>query len=171
MLYLNSILVIGGIGRLGEPVARRLCADGYTVRVFTRNPEKARAKFGSEYEIVTGNVEDSLSLDAALKGCQGVHINLEGGPDPDLERRGVESIARAAARAGLQRISYLSGATVREENCWFPGTRAKFKAEAALRSSGVPYTIFKATFFMESLPGYVSGKRASVIGNQPHSWH
>lgn len=166
----NAILVIGGAGRLGEPVARRLRADGYSVRVFTRTPDKARAKFGAEYEIAVGDVEDRLSLDTALKGCQGVHINLEGGLDPDLERRGVENIAQAAAKAGLQRISYISGATVREENRWFVGTRAKFSAEAAIRASGVPYSIFKATFFMESLPSYVRGKRASIIGNQPHSW-
>lgn len=171
MLNSNSILVIGGTGRLGEPVARRLRADGYSVHVFTRTPEKARAKFGAEYEIVVGNVEDRLSLDAALKGCQGVHINLDGGPDPDLERRGVENIAQAAAKAGVQRISYISGATVREDNCWFAGTRAKFQAEAAIRASGVPCTIFKPTFFMESLPRYVRGNKASVIGNQPHPWH
>lgn len=171
MLNSISILVIGGTGMLGEPVARRLCADGYQVRVFTRTPDKARAKFGAEYEIVVGNVEDRLSLDTALKGCQGVHINLEGGPDPDLERRGVENIAQAAVKAGLQRISYISGASVKEENCWFAGTRAKFQAEAAIRASGVPYVIFKPTFFMESLPRYVRGKRANVIGNQPHPWH
>lgn len=170
-VHANSIVVIGGTGRLGEPVTRRLRADGYVVRVFTRSPEKARAKFGAECEIVVGDVEDQLSLDVALKGCHGVHINLDGGPDPDLERRGVENITRAAVKAGIQRISYLSGATVSEENCWFVGTHAKFHAEAAIRASGVPYSIFKPTFFMESLPSYVRGKRASVIGNQPHVWH
>lgn len=167
----HTILVIGGSGRLGEPVARRLRADGYSVRIFTRSPDQTRAKFGAEYDIAAGNVEDRRSLDAALKGCMGVHINLEGGPDPDLERRGVENIAQAAARAGLQRITYISGATVTEEHCWFAGTRAKFQAEAAIRAPGVPYTIFKPTFFMESLPRYVQGKRASIIGNQPHPWH
>jgi uncharacterized protein YbjT (DUF2867 family) len=113
----KSILVVGGTGMLGEPVARRLRADGYQVRIFTRNVEKARAKFGAEYEEVAGDVEDQPSLLAALQGCQAVHVNLDGGLDPDLERRGAENVARAAARTGVQRITLLSGTSVKEENC------------------------------------------------------
>jgi uncharacterized protein YbjT (DUF2867 family) len=156
---------------LGAPVARRLRADDYQVRIFTRNVEKARAKFGAEYEIAAGDVEDRASLDAALQGCQAVHINLDGGMDPDLERRGAENVVAAAAKAGIQRITCLSGTSVTKENCWYAGTKAKFEAEAAVRASGVPYTIFQATFFMETLPRFVRGTRASILGSQPHPWH
>lgn len=167
----NTLLVVGATGMLGEPVARRLRADGHHVKVFTRNAANAKAKFGAEYEVVTGDVEDRRSLEAALAGCQGVHINLDGGLDPDLERRGAENVAGAAARAGVQRVTYLSGASVTKENCWYAGTKAKFEAEAAIRASGVPYTIFQATFFMETLPRFVRGTRASILGAQPHPWH
>lgn len=167
----QSALVVGGSGMLGEPVARQLHADGYQVRIFSRNQQKARAMFDPSYQIVSGDVEDQAALEAALHGCQYVHINLEGGLDPDLERRGAESVARAAARAGVQRISYLSGTSVTAENSWFAGTRAKLAAEAAIRASGVPYTIFQATFFMETLPRFVRGKRASILGQQPLLWH
>ena len=167
----TKVLVIGGTGMLGEPVAPRLRADGYQVRIFTRSLEKAQAKFGAEYEVVAGDVEDQPSLQAALQGCQGVHINLDGGLDPDLERRGTENVARAAARTGIQRITLLSGTSVTEENCWYAGTKAKFEAEAAIRASGVPYTIFQATFFMETLPRFVRGTCASILGSQPHPWH
>ena len=167
----QSMLVIGGTGMLGEPVARRLCADGHHVRIFTRSREKTQARFGAEYEVVEGDVEDLPALQAALHGCQGVHINLDGGLDPDLERRGTENAARAAAKAGIQRLTYLSGTSVTQENCWYAGTKAKFEAEAAIRASGVPYTIFQATFFMETLPRFVRGTRASILGSQPHPWH
>ncbi len=167
----TKVLVIGGTGMLGEPVARRLHADGYQVRIFTRNMDKALAQFGAEYEVAAGNVEDQLSLNAALQNCQTVHINLEGGLDPDLERRGAENVVAAAAKAGIQRITYLSGTSVTRENCWYAGTKAKFEAEAAIRASGVPYTIFQATFFMETLPRFVRGTRASILGSQPHPWH
>ena len=109
----TKVLVIGGTGMLGAPVARRLRADGYQVRIFTRNLDKARAKFGAEYEVVAGDVEDQPSLLAALQGCQAVHVNLDGGLDPDLERRGAENVARAAARTGVQRITLLSGTSVK----------------------------------------------------------
>ena len=166
-----KVLVIGGTGMLGEPVASRLRADGHDVRIFTRSLEKAQAKFGADYEVVSGDVEDQPALDAALRGCQAVHINLEGGLDPDLERRGTENVVRAAAKAGIQHITYLSGTSVIKENCWYAGTKAKFEAEAAIRAAGVPYTIFQATFFMESLPRFVRGTRASILGSQPHPWH
>ncbi len=165
-----KILVIGATGMLGMPVARQLQADGHQVRVFSRNPEKARAKFGPAFELAVGDVEDPRALEAALEGCQGVHLNLDGGADPDLERRGGENVARAAAKANVQMLTYLSGASVTEENCWYAGTQAKFQAEAAIRTSGVPYAIFKATFFMETLPRFVRDGRASVIGAQPNPW-
>jgi NADH dehydrogenase len=168
---MEKILVVGGTGRLGEPVARRLLADGHLVRILSRKPDEARGRFGAEYEVVAGDVEDVPSLDAALQGCRGVHVNLDGGSDPDLERRGAESVSRAALRAGVGRLTYISGASVAAENAWFAGTRAKLDAEAAIRSSGVPCTIFKPTFFMESLPRYVQGARATVIGRQPQRWH
>jgi uncharacterized protein YbjT (DUF2867 family) len=156
---------------LGEPVARRLRGDGYQVRIFTRSAEKGRAKFGAGYEVAAGDVEDQHSLLTALQGCRAVHVNLDGGLDPDLERRGAENVARAAARNGIQHITLLSGTSVTKENCWYAGTKAKFEAEAAVRASGVPYTIFQATFFMETLPRFVRGTRASILGSQPHPWH
>jgi uncharacterized protein YbjT (DUF2867 family) len=167
----QSILVIGGTGMLGQPVVRSLQAAGYTVKVLSRNPDKARSIIGDDVEVIKGDVEDVNSLGAALRGCDGVHVNLNGGFDTDLERRGALNVAQAAKRAGCARLTYLSGASVFAENCWYAGTRARFEAEAAIRASGVPYTIFKATYFMESLHRLVRGNRALLIGKQPFLWH
>lgn len=164
----QRILVVGGTGMLGEPVCRRLVEDGYQVRVLTRSVEHARTRLGDSIEITEGDVDDRASLERALAGCRGAHINLNGAL---IERRGVAAVVGAAHKAGLERITYISGASVTKENCWFDATKAKYDAEATLRASGVPYTILKATFFMESLPKYVQGKRASVIGTQPFPWH
>ena len=61
----HKILVIGATGMLGEPVARQLKATGFDVRVLTRSAEKARARFGEDYEIFTGDVEDPAALETA----------------------------------------------------------------------------------------------------------
>ena len=171
----DTILVVGATGMLGEPVARRLQKDGYAVRVLARNPEKARAKLGDSFDFIRGDVEDASSLEKALDGCFGVHINLKGGPRAEdferIERRGTANIAKAAAQKGVQRLTYLSGAAAFEENSWFPSIGAKLGAEAAIRESSIPYSIFCATHFMESLPLAVRGKRASVIGKQSHRLH
>jgi uncharacterized protein YbjT (DUF2867 family) len=169
------ILVVGATGMLGEPVARQLHNDGYSVRVLARNPEKARAKLGDSFDFIKGDVENPSSLEKALDGCFGVHINLRGGPKPDdferIEHQGTTNVAKIAAKMGVQRLTYLSGAAVFDEHSWFPSVKAKLQAEAAIRESGVPYFIFCATHFMESLPLFIRGKRASIIGKQPHRLH
>lgn len=169
---ISKILVIGGTGMLGQPVARQMAEDGFAVRVLTRSPHKARSLFPEPFEVVAGEVEDPASLEAALQGCQGVHINLQDNFDYDLERRGAENAVRAAAKAGVQRVTYTSGASVCQENCWYPGTRAKFQAETAIQASGIPYTIFRDNFFMEVLHNLVRGKMALHIGKHPtpYSW-
>lgn len=170
-----DILVIGGTGMLGEPVVRSLHAKGSCVHVMTRSPESARSRFPNSVDVIQGDVTQLDSLETAIRDCQGVHINLSSTTDPELEGPGVQNIVRAAIKAKVQRISYLSGASVCAENCWFAGTRAKFQAETAIRESGVPYSIFRATWFMESLRAFIreSGARtrALEIGRHPYPYH
>jgi NADH dehydrogenase len=166
----ERILVLGGTGMVGQPVVRRLLADGYRVRVLSRSPDRARALLGDACEVVGGDVDDSPSLEAALGGCAGVHVNLPD-VDPNLEARGTANMARAAARAGVGRLTYVSGMTVSEENAWFPIVRAKFQAEEAIRQSGVPYSIFRLGFVMETLDKSFRGPFALVIGRHPHPFH
>jgi uncharacterized protein YbjT (DUF2867 family) len=167
----NRALVVGATGMLGEPVARRLAEDGWHVCVGSRDPRQARARLGDAFEYARCDVEQPDSLAPAMRGCSVVHLNLHRPGDPWLEKRGAVAVARAAREAGVDRIGYISGASVVEENCWFEGTRAKYEAEQTLRESGVGYSIFRATWFMESLPKFVQGARAVVIGKQPTRWH
>ena len=159
---------------LGEPVARRLAGDGHTVRVMSRgNLAKVKNKFDESdgFEAVQGNVEDTESLQQAMTGCTAVHLNLAGS---DLERRGAQVASEVASKIeGMKRISVITGATTCEENAWFPGTKAKLQAENAIKASGVSYTIFRCTMFMESLPKWVhpNGKNAYIVGKQHTLWH
>ncbi len=167
----DAVLVIGATGLLGEPVARRLAAEGHCVRVMSRNRRRVTSRFGPGFEAVVGDVEDESSLKAAMDGCTGVHLNLSGRGDWDLERRGALHASRVAADLGVRRLTLISGASTCEANAWFPGTRAKLEAERAVLASGAPYTIFRCTMFMELLPKMVRGLRAMVLGHQPTPWH
>jgi uncharacterized protein YbjT (DUF2867 family) len=171
----KTILVIGGTGMLGKPVAIQLKADGFKVRLLARNPEKAQKLLGDGYEIIRGDVDDSASLRAALTGVDGVHISLKGGPtEGDFERMdhiATRDIALAAKEMGVGRVTILSAYAVSQEKADTPESRSKFKGEQALKTSGVPYTIFRATWFMETLPLFVQGKSISLIGNQIHPLH
>jgi uncharacterized protein YbjT (DUF2867 family) len=164
---MKKLLILGGTGMLGSPVARRLRADGFEVRLLARDPEKARAMHGDSFEIVAGDVTDVDSLEHGLAGCEGVHISV-GGP---VDRLSAENVAALAPRLGLERITYISGATASEENRWFPMTAQKLDAEEAIRQCGVPYTIFCPTWPMEQLPRLARGGEPLLIGDRPNPYH
>lgn len=163
----KTILVMGGTGLLGQPAARRLKEEGFQVRIMTRDPQKARVVFDNSFEVFAGDPTDAGCLEEALRGCYGVHISLP----TEVEQPVAETVARLAPRLDLERISYISGATVAEENRWFPMVNRKFLAEKAIREAGIPYTIFCPTWIMESLPLFVMQGRASVLGKQPYPYH
>jgi len=171
----QRILVIGGTGMLGKPVAERFKADGFTVRLLVRDPDKARRMLGEGYEIIRGDVNHADSLHAALANVDGVHISLKGGPtEADFDRMdhlATREIALAARERGVGRVTLLSAYALSEKKADTPESRSKVKGEAALRASGVPYTIFRCSWFMESLPLFVQGKSMSLIGNQVHPLH
>ena len=168
----ERILVVGATGMLGRPVAERLLAEGFAVRALSRSPERARGLLPAGIEVVPGDVAEPDSLAGALDGCAGVHINLKGGPaDADYERvehQGARAVALAARAAGVRQLTYLSGYTIGPDTARSPESRAKWRAEQAIRASGVPATIFRATWFMETLPQFVRGRAAILLGRQPH---
>jgi NADH dehydrogenase len=172
---IERILVLGATGLIGAPVARQLLADGHHVRVLVRDPDRARTQLGAELEYVSGSVTDSKAVDRAVRGIDGVHVSL-GVEDPaqldTVEYHGTASVAAAAARHGVQRISYLTGSLVREEyGPKIPEHRAKLAAEQAIQESGVPYTFFRPTYFTNTLARHVQGPLLVALGRQRRTLH
>jgi len=172
---MERILVIGATGMIGKPVARKLKQDGYQVRVMTRDVLKAQSILGTDFEFVVGDVEKPESITNALKNCYGVHISLKAGPEPEsydrIEHRGTATVAEMAKKAGVERLTFLSGASVARENTWFYVPKAKFDAEKAILDSGISYTIFRASWFMETLNLFVKGERMLKLGKQKSPVH
>ncbi|MGE5221850.1 MAG: SDR family oxidoreductase [Omnitrophica WOR_2 bacterium] len=163
----KRILVIGGTGMLGQPTSCCLKEAGFQVRILTRDIQKARDKFDSSFEIVSGDPMDTRCLGSAIFGCDGVHISLP----TEVEQQVAEAVAKLAPRQGVERITYISGATVAKQNRWFPMVNRKYLAEKALREAGVPYTFLCPTWVMEGLPMFVNQGRAAVFGKQPIPYH
>ncbi|MFC1849319.1 SDR family oxidoreductase [candidate division CSSED10-310 bacterium] len=171
----QTVLVIGATGMLGEPVARRLVADGFSVRVLHRDLDRARARLGDGFEYVQGDVEQPDTIKQAIQGCDGVHISVGVNPaatDPErLEHQAPSNVARAAAQAGTRRITLTSGSMLTPDNLWHPVQKAKYAGEMAVKECGVPYSIFACTASMESLAMFIQGKSAMVPGKQNYTWH
>jgi len=163
----RRVLVLGGTGLLGAPVARWLQADGFTVRVLTRDPGKARRTFDEPFEIVAGDVGDRASLAPAFDGCWGVHVSIAG----PLDQASAAAAAALAREHGLSRIGYVSGSTVDERNRWFPMVAQKLEAERAVEASGVAWTVLRPTWPFETLARFVRGGKATVIGKIPTPYH
>ncbi len=162
-----TILVIGATGYLGHPIVPRLLAENWQTRLLVRDPEAIRSRFDRSVEIVRGDVTDEASIARALRGCSAVYISLQARSAADFDRvehQGTANVAKIAAQQGIERLIYLSGALVSQQTSYVPQQAAKWRAEQAIEQSGVLYTIFRPTYFMETLPLSVRGKRATVLG-------
>jgi NADH dehydrogenase len=169
----STVLVVGGTGLLGAPVANGLRAAGYEVRLLVRDRDRARGLLGPDFTYLAGDVGDDEAVRAAVAGCVAIHVSLGGANDAAemnrTEHHGTARVARLGAAAGVRRLSYVSGAFVGQPSATHnPYERAKMAAESAIEASGVPFTIFRPTYFMETLPRHLRGRRAIVLGRQPH---
>ena len=169
------VLVAGGTGMLGAPVVRRLLAGGARVRVLTRRAGHDTGLGNINAEIVSGDVTAPSTLGAALRGCDALHVSLRGANDPAsyeaVENRGLAALLHCARDQGVRHVSYLSGAgRVQGSETLLP-VATKLAAEALVKNSGMPYTIFRATHFMESLDLFIRKKSATILGAQPHRYH
>jgi uncharacterized protein YbjT (DUF2867 family) len=164
----RQILVLGATGMLGRPVVRRLVEKGHRVRALVRNVEKARRMLGEAVEVVEGSALRRDDVGAAIVGCDAVHVSLT----QEAELAAMQHVVDLAPGSHLERITYVSATTAREENRWFHVVDVKLRAEAVLRSSGIASVVFCPTWVMETLPNFIHGNRAAVIiGKNPPALH
>jgi uncharacterized protein YbjT (DUF2867 family) len=172
----KTILVADATGLIGEPVAQQLHDDGFRVRLLVRDARRARGRLGPDFEYVQGDVEDAAVVERAVAGCTGVHVSLAATGTPEgidrVEHRGTARMAAAAARHGVARFSYVTGSLVHETyGPKLPEHQAKLRAEQAIQASGVPYTFFRPTYFMDNLPRHIQGRVAVVLGRRQPALH
>ncbi len=157
-----KILVIGATGLLAKPVIQHFDDAGFQLRLFSRTINSSM--FKKPCDLMQGDVFNPEDLDKAMSGCDAIHITISG-VDENLS---TQAIVAAAKKHNIQLISMISGCTVAEENRWFKMIDNKWKAEQTLINSGIPYMIFRPTWFFESLSLLVRNGRATVLGEQPN---
>ena len=78
-MEITTVAVLGGSGFIGRHVCQRLAAEGYRVRVATRDRERAKERLIllPTVEVVDANVHDPAQLAEFVRGADAV-INLVG---------------------------------------------------------------------------------------------
>jgi hypothetical protein len=172
---MKNIAIIGGTGMLGIPVAKQLIKAGFNLTFLVRNENKARRIFGQNVQIIKTDLTDVNSLTKQLAGQDGLYLNLSVEPKSDLhdfqpESEGMTNIINAAKAAKVSRIGYLSSLVhfyqgVNGFNWWV--FDIKQKAVQTIKNSGLAYSIFYPSTFMESFDkgAYRRGNAINLAGN------
>jgi uncharacterized protein YbjT (DUF2867 family) len=169
---MQKLLFIGASGMLGKPVALELIRSGFQLTLLARDVEKVEKLF-PKIHVVKGDVFDMGSLEAAMKGHEIVYLNLsvaQTSKKSDLqpEREGIKNIIEAAKKTEIKRIAYLSSLVKNYEGMngfsWW-SFEIKRAAVDAIKRSGLNYSIFYASTFMECLDQQMlQGSRLMLVG-------
>jgi uncharacterized protein YbjT (DUF2867 family) len=134
-----KLLITGGTGTLGRHFVRQAAAAGHDVRVLTRRAEAAR-------DHVRGDLGSGDGLDVATTGVDTV-VHLASNPRQAnaVDVDGTLHLLAAATRAGVGHFIYIS--IVGVDAIPYSYYLRKLEAERLVQSSGLPYSIVRATQF------------------------
>ena len=154
---MSRIAVVGGHGKVARHLHPLLVAAGHTPIALVRR-EEYRSELedrGAEVRLLDVEGEDAAGFAGAFEGCHAVVFAAGGGPDGNLERKrtvdleGSLKSIEGARRAGISRFVQVSAIGVDAplppdtDPVWRAYVEAKRDADAALRASGLDWTIIR----------------------------
>jgi NADH dehydrogenase len=163
----SPTLVVGATGLLGSEIVRLLCKSGRPTRALVRakTADQKRAALAECAEVVSGDLRDYASLEAACRGVSTVistaSAALSQEDDNSIEQvddAGQKALLAAAKAAGVRRFVYISFPPLSVE-CELQ--RIKREVENAVKASGLSFTILQPTQFAEAWLSPATGFNAS----------
>jgi uncharacterized protein YbjT (DUF2867 family) len=149
---MQNILIVGGTGKTGRRITRRLRAAGRPVRTASRT--------GGD---IAFDLADPATWAPALEGVTAAYV-----VEPDLQVSGdrIPRFVAEAVAAGVRRLVLLSAGGVGEADDRHPLKAA----EQAVRASGLDWTILRPDWFSQNfsegpwLPGVLAGMLSLPTG-------
>ena len=152
------MLVTGATSAVGTAVLKELLARNIPVRAFVHQPAAAERLEAQGAETLVGDMTEPASAQKALQGIERVYLI-----SPATEQLfAIEHLwAEEARKAGIHSIVKQSEIGA-DPQSFSPLLQQHGRAEAAIRTSGVPYTILRTLYFMQNFgPMYAQSIRTS----------
>lgn len=175
---MKKITIIGATGSLGSSIATQLSQNGIQVKAVVRDLEKAKELLPANLEVVYGDVSDKESLKAALVGSETIYLNLNTTNwDEDApfqpEREGIINVIDVSKELGVHHIMQIVGIDLSHPEFATQGmeyrtNRIRKPAIEYLKNSGINYTYFHCSVFLDSFPAFIQGEDFGIIGNHRH---
>ncbi len=154
---MTHVAIVGGHGKVARQLIHVLRRADHDAVALVRN-EDYRAELeerGAEVRLLDIERDDVDAFAAAFAGCAAVVFAAGGGPDGNKERKRTVDLGgslksiEAAKQAGIERFVQVSSIGVDDplpddtDDVWRAYVEAKRDADAALRSSGLAWTIIR----------------------------
>jgi len=139
----NTILVTGATGFLGEHVVRHLLSSGAEIRAFVRSTSNTMWLRKNGVHILSGDLNQRATIERALQGID-LLINVA-----SLGFGHARNIVTASVQAGVSRTVFVSSTSIFSK---LPASsKAKrVQAELIIAESGLDYTIIRPTMIYGS---------------------
>jgi len=150
------MLVTGATSAVGNAVIEELLARKIPVRAFVHQPAAAQRLEAQGAEAFVGDMTERASAQQALQGIERVYLI-----SPVTEQLfAIEHLwAEEARKAGIHSVVKQSEIGA-DPQSFSPLLQQHGRAEAAIRTSGVPYTILRTLYFMQNFgPMYAQSIR------------
>jgi uncharacterized protein YbjT (DUF2867 family) len=151
----NNFLILGGTGKTGRRIAQRLRSAGHAVRTASRTGGDTLLDLDrpSTWPPALDGITAAYLLEPEMQGTEEGRLRLP-------------RLVSAAVAAGVRRLALLSAPGVEGNE-----THPLFRAEQAVRTSGLEWTIVRPTWFAQNfseafwLPGILDGSLVLPTGD------
>jgi uncharacterized protein YbjT (DUF2867 family) len=148
----KTVLITGATGRQGGAVISHMLPKGWRLRALTRSPDSGIAQELARrgIEVVRGDLEDSTSLDRAVRGAYGVYsVQDFWSVGARREVQQGKNLADAAKKADITHFVYSSVGGA-ERKSGIDHWESKWEIEQHIRKLNLPATILRPVAFMEN---------------------
>jgi len=153
--------ITGGTGFIGRHLVSSLAARGMRAICLARAAARSEVCKRAGFDVVIGDITDRESLKGSLDDCDmvvhlvGIIEEKEGLSFDRVHVAGTENLVNEAKKAKIKHFFYQS-ALGASSSSWSRYLKTKAEAEEIVRSSGIPFTIFRPSLVVGDGDGFTS---------------